>query len=83
MLGHAYSSRAAFVLGPLLLVQQPTPAATLLYDVLQPQLLPPPGGCRPWSQTSEQDQYWRDGKPPAGAGRSCAQQGRGNPAANW
>jgi hypothetical protein len=53
------------------------------YDVLQPHLHPPDGGCKDWSDVPEMDKHWVSGKPPAGAGSSCAQQGLGNPAASW
>lgn len=54
-----------------------------MYDVLSPQLVPPEEGCKAWSDVPEMDQYWVAGKPPAGAGSSCAQQGLGNPNATW
>ena len=59
------------------------PACPEFYDVVQPHLLPPEGGCQEWSEVPEQNQFWRAGRPPPGAGSSCAQQGRGNPDADW
>jgi hypothetical protein len=66
---------------PLLLLLLASPGCVVgdLYDVLSPHLLPPDGGCVPWSELPAMDKYWFAGKPPAGAGSSCAQQGRGNP----
>jgi hypothetical protein len=65
----------------LLLLLRAVPAVTAeLYDVISPHLLPPPGGCKPWSELPDQDRFWRDPGSIALAGSSCAQQGRGNPA---
>jgi len=58
-------------------------AVGMMYDVVQPHLLPPPGGCKPWSAVPEMDEWWLDGKPPENAGASCAQQAKGNPQAPW
>ena len=55
----------------------------LFNDVLAPYLVPPPGGCKLWSETPEFDKYWMNGAPPPGAGDLCAQQGKGNPSAPW
>ena len=65
----------------ILLVAQHT--CSEFYDVLQPHLVPPDGGCKLWADVPEQDQYWRAQRPPRGASNSCAQQGRGNPGADW
>jgi hypothetical protein len=54
-----------------------------LYDVIQPHLIPPEGGCVEWASLPDQDKYWYGGKPPADAGAHCAQQGKGNPGAAW
>ena len=55
-----------------------------LYDVIQPHLIPPEGGCVEWASLPDQDKHWFGGKPPADAGAHCAQQGKGNPGgANW
>jgi hypothetical protein len=54
-----------------------------LYDVLQPHLLPPKEGCKPWSEAPQYDQHWADPSTKLMANNSCAQQGRGNPDANW
>ena len=59
------------------------PAAANFYDVLQPQLLPPTGGCKNWADTPQYDKYWLHGRPPASAGNACAQQALGNPDANF
>ena len=67
----------------LALLLAPQLCAADLYDVLSPHLLPPPGGCLPWSELPQLDQYWAAGRPSPGAGSSCAQQGKGNPQANW
>ena len=40
---------------------------TNLYDVIQPHLIPPAGGCAEWASLPEQDKYWFGGKPPADA----------------
>jgi hypothetical protein len=40
--------------------------------------VPPVGGCRPWDDVPEMDANWVHGRPPAGAGSLCAQQGKGN-----
>ena len=66
----------------LLLLASPSGVVGDLYDVLSPHLLPPDGGCIPWSELPAMDKYWFAGKPPAGAGSSCAQQGKGNPDAS-
>lgn len=66
-----------------LAVAAPPKASTELYDVIQHNLLPPEGGCKLWSDVPEQHRFWRGSAPPAGAGSACAQQGRGNPSANW
>ena len=29
------------------------------YDVIQPHLIPPPGGCKDWSELPDQDKHWR------------------------
>ena len=62
-----------------------------MYDLLQPRHLRPPGctlGCARWDalaadgSTANQslvNANWRAGKAPAGAGRSCAQQGMVQP----
>ena len=55
----------------------------LFNDVLAPYLVPPPGGCKLWSETPEFDKYWMNGAPPPGAGDLCAQQAKGNPSAPW
>jgi hypothetical protein len=67
----------------LLAVVAVGPAAADFYDVLSPHLLPPAGGCKEWADVPEMDVHWVGGKPPAGAGSACAQQGRGNPAAGF
>ncbi len=59
------------------------PGGALFHDVLAPYLVPPSGGCKPWSEAKDQDPYWAHGVPPPGAGDQCAQQGKGNPAAPW
>jgi hypothetical protein len=61
-----------------------TSAHSNLYDVIQPHLIPPEGGCVEWASLPDQDKHWFGGKPPADAGAHCAQQGKGNPGgANW
>jgi len=55
------------------------PASALFYDVIQPHLVPPKGGCVPWSEAgAENDQLWANGAPPANAGAHCAQQAKGS-----
>ena len=56
-----------------------TSAHSNLYDVIQPHLIPPEGGCVEWASLPDQDKHWFGGKPPADAGAHCAQQGKGNP----
>eukprot|EP01051_Picozoa_sp_SAG22_P020755 SAG22_NODE_4322_length_1305_cov_1.148425_1_plen_292_part_01 len=62
--------------------------ASDMYDVLEPQKLPPaecPHGCANWNDLASSgnhadqravDRLWQHGAPPAGAGDSCAQPGR-------
>ena len=55
------------------------PASALFYDVIQPHLVPPKGGCLPWSEAgAENDKLWANGAPPANAGAYCAQQAKGS-----
>ena len=56
-----------------------TLAAAEFYDVIEPKLVPPEGGCTPWSQLPEYDPFWRDLDNKALAGAACVQHGRGNP----
>ena len=56
-----------------------TPASALFYDVIKPHLVPPKGGCVPWSEAgAENDRLWANGAPPANAGAYCAQQAKGS-----
>ena len=56
-----------------------TPASALFYDVIQPHLVPPKGGCVPWSEAgAKNDRLWANGAPPANAGAYCAQQAKGS-----
>ena len=54
-------------------------ACALNYDVIKPHLVPPEGGCIPWSEAgADVDKFWSTGKPPANAGAYCAQQAKGS-----
>ena len=56
----------------------PALTGALMYDVIAPHLVPPPGGCVPWADVGAAvNAYWADGVPPAGAGSFCAQQAKG------
>eukprot|EP01048_Picozoa_sp_COSAG05_P024121 COSAG05_NODE_5528_length_1150_cov_27.586108_1_plen_311_part_10 len=56
-----------------------------LYDVVQPHLLPPDGGCVPWVDLPAQHKFFREPEPikANAAGSACVQQGLGNAAASW
>ena len=57
----------------------PALAHALFYDVIAPHLVPPVGGCVPWSEAGDAvNAFWAEGHPPADAGAFCAQQAKGS-----
>jgi hypothetical protein len=61
------------------LLALPALSRALFYDVIAPHLVPPEGGCVPWSEAGDAvSALWAEGKPPANAGAFCAQQAKGS-----
>ena len=63
------------LLPPLLLLFSAATTDANMYDVIQPHLIPPAGGCQPWAEVPAYNNQWRLGRPPPNAGSFCAQQG--------